>query len=70
MQDLVLIQTFLGLSLAVGIVGSGSTINKVCQISYKKFTIKLQYVCQVNKNKSFSLLNFHIICLKVYYTIK
>jgi predicted membrane channel-forming protein YqfA (hemolysin III family) len=47
MQDLVLLQTFLGLSLAVGIVVSGSTINKTCQFaSSKKIRISRQYVCQ------------------------
>ena len=46
MQDLVLLQTFLGLSLAVGIVASGSSINKTCQIAFKKFRISRQYVCQ------------------------
>lgn len=47
MQDLVLLQTFLGLSLAVGIVVSGSTINKTCQLANsKKIRISRQYVCQ------------------------
>lgn len=47
MQDLVLLQTFLGLSLAVGIVLSGSTINKSCQVANsKKIRISRQYVCQ------------------------
>ncbi|CRL00633.1 CLUMA_CG013893, isoform A [Clunio marinus] len=47
MQDLVLLQTFLGLSLAVGIVASGSSINKTCQIaSSRKIRISRQYVCQ------------------------
>lgn len=47
MQDLVLLQTFLGLSLAVGIVASGSSINKTCQIANsRKIRISRQYVCQ------------------------
>ncbi|XP_055684488.1 monocarboxylate transporter 12 [Lutzomyia longipalpis] len=46
MQDLVLVQTFLGLSIAVGVVASGSTINRVCRLSYRKFSISRQYVCQ------------------------
>lgn len=47
MQDLVLLQTFLGLSLAVGIVLSGSTINKSCKVANsKKIRISRQYVCQ------------------------
>lgn len=46
-QDLVLLQTFLGLSIAFGIVASGSTINKIFTISYRKFNISRQYVCQV-----------------------
>ncbi|XP_063702395.1 uncharacterized protein LOC134832336 [Culicoides brevitarsis] len=47
MQDLVLIQTFIGLSIAIGIVAGGSAINKTCQfINYKKIRISRQYVCQ------------------------
>lgn len=46
-QDLVLLQTFLGLSIAFGIVASGSTINKVCRIAYRKINITRQHVCQV-----------------------
>lgn len=46
-QDLVLLQTFLGLSIAFGIVASGSTINKIFTISYRKINISRQYVCQV-----------------------
>lgn len=46
-QDLVLLQTFLGLSIAFGIVISGSAINKVCQIAYRKINITRQHVCQV-----------------------
>lgn len=47
MQDLVLLQTFLGLSLAVGIVASGSSINKTCRIANsRKIRISRQYVCQ------------------------
>lgn len=47
MQDLVLLQTFLGLSLAVGIVASGSSINKTCQVANsRKIRISRQYVCQ------------------------
>ena len=48
MQDLVLLQTVIGLSIAIGVVAGGSTINRVCQISYKKFNITRQHVCQVN----------------------
>lgn len=47
-QDLVLLQTFLGLSIAFGIVASGSTINKNFTISYRKINISRQYVCQVS----------------------
>ena len=46
-QDLVLLQTFLGLSTAFGIVDSGSTINKVCEIYHRKIHITRQHVCQV-----------------------
>lgn len=46
-QDLVLLQTFLGLSIAFGNVASGSTINKIFSISYRRFNISRQYVCQV-----------------------
>lgn len=48
MQDLVLLQTFIGLSLAIGIVTAGSSINKMCEISYRKIIISRQYVCQVS----------------------
>jgi hypothetical protein len=48
MQDLVLLQTFLGLSLAIGIVASGSSINKTFQLSFRTFKISRQYVCQVS----------------------
>lgn len=47
MQDLVLLQTFLGLSIALGVVFSGSSINKTLEISFKKIRISRQYVCQV-----------------------
>lgn len=47
MQDLVLLQTFLGLSIALGIVFSGSSINKTVEVSFKKIQISRQYVCQV-----------------------
>lgn len=47
-QDLVLLQTFLGLSIAFGIVASGSTINKTFTIAYRKINISRQYVCQVS----------------------
>ncbi|KAJ6645744.1 Monocarboxylate transporter 2 [Pseudolycoriella hygida] len=47
-QDLVLLQTFLGLSIAFGIVASGSAINKVCRIAYRKINITRQHVCQVS----------------------
>uniref|UniRef100_A0A904MV87 Monocarboxylate transporter n=2 Tax=Culex quinquefasciatus TaxID=7176 RepID=A0A904MV87_CULQU len=46
MQDLVLLQTFLGLSIALGIVFSGSSINKTLEVSFKKIRISRQYVCQ------------------------
>ncbi|XP_055596121.1 uncharacterized protein LOC129746484 isoform X2 [Uranotaenia lowii] len=46
MQDLVLLQTFLGLSIALGIVFSGSSINKTLELSFKKIRISRQYVCQ------------------------
>lgn len=48
MQDLVLLQTFLGLSIALGVVFSGSSINKTLEISFKKIRISRQYVCQVS----------------------
>lgn len=48
LKDLVLLQTFLGLSIAFGIVASGSTINKNFTISYRKINISRQYVCQVS----------------------
>lgn len=47
MQDLVLLQTFLGLSIAAGVVAGGSVINRTCSISYKKFQISMQFLCQV-----------------------
>lgn len=50
-QDLVLLQTFLGLSIAFGVVASGSTINKVCQIAHRKIEISRQNVCQVKTNR-------------------
>ena len=71
MQDLVLLQTFLGLSLAVGIVVSGSSINKTCQVANsRKIRISRQYVCQgcvVLVSISiviFSMLsnNYHTLC--------
>lgn len=49
MQDLVLLQTILGLCLAIGIVSSGTSINKQCQIASKKFIMSRQYICQVRK---------------------
>lgn len=50
MQDLVLIQTFIGLSMAIGIVAGGSVINKTCHLAqYRKIKISRQYVCQVNR---------------------
>lgn len=48
-QDLVLLQTFLGLSIALGIVSSGSIINKTCRLGYKDICISTQYICQVRK---------------------
>jgi len=71
MQDLVLLQTFLGLSLAVGIVVSGSSINKTCQVANRrKIRISRQYICQgcvVLVSISiviFSMLsnNYHTLC--------
>ena len=53
-QDLVLLQTFLGLSIAFGIVASGSTINKNFTISYRKINISRQYVCQVSTIHDFN----------------
>lgn len=47
-QDLVLLQTFLGLSIALGIVSGGSIINKTCRLGYKDINISTQYVCQVS----------------------
>lgn len=52
MQDLVLLQTFLGLSVAAGVVASGSAINRTCSISYRKFQISMQYLCQVSSTKN------------------
>ena len=46
MQDMVLLQTFLGLSIAIGVMVSGSTINKTFEISFRKIRISRQYVCQ------------------------
>lgn len=47
MQDLVLLQTFLGLSLAIGVVLSGSSINKTCEVANnRKVRISRQYICQ------------------------
>ncbi|XP_053692970.1 uncharacterized protein LOC128741289 [Sabethes cyaneus] len=46
MQDLVLLQTFLGLSIALGIVFSGSSVNKTLEFSVRKIRISRQYVCQ------------------------
>jgi hypothetical protein len=72
MQDLVLLQTFLGLSLAIGIVASGSSINKTCQVANsRKIRISRQYVCQgcvVLVSISiviFSMLStsFHTLCI-------
>ncbi|CAD7079779.1 unnamed protein product [Hermetia illucens] len=47
-QDLVLLQTFLGLSIALGIVSGGSIINKTCRLGYKDINISTQYVCQIS----------------------
>jgi hypothetical protein len=91
MQDLVLLQTFLGLSLSignnhfnksehnriamcvvVGVVASGSSINKTCQIANRrKIRISRQHVCQgcvVLVSISiviFSMLSseFHTLCI-------
>lgn len=46
-QDLVLLQACLGLSIGFGIVISGATIKKVCQKAYRKININGQHVCQV-----------------------
>lgn len=46
-QDLVLLQTFLGLSIAFGIVVSGSAMNKICSIfAHRKFVVSRQLLCQ------------------------
>lgn len=50
-QDLVLLQTFLGLAIAFGIVISGSIINRNFSISHKKLNISRQVVCQVSSIK-------------------
>jgi predicted membrane channel-forming protein YqfA (hemolysin III family) len=72
MQDLVLLQTFFGLSLAIGIVATGSSINKTCQMANRrKIRISRQYVCQgcvVLVSISiviFSMLSngFHTLCI-------
>lgn len=49
MQDLVLIQTFVGLSIAFGVVTSGAVKAKLTQLlGYKKnIFITEQYICQV-----------------------
>lgn len=57
-QDLVLLQTFLGLSIAFGIVASGSTINKNFTIAYRKINISRQYVCQVSIKQTIFLTSF------------
>lgn len=46
-QDLVLLQTFLGLAIAFGVVTSGSIIDRNFSISYRKFNVSRQFVCQV-----------------------
>lgn len=47
-QDLVLLQTLLGLSLAIGVIIFNSLlINKQCQIGSRKFVISHQHICQV-----------------------
>lgn len=69
MQDLVLIQTFIGLSIAIGIVAGGSAINKTCQfINYRKIRISRQYVCQVSRYFYFVLflLYYHLINLCIH----
>lgn len=52
-QDLVLLQTFLGLAIAFGVVISGSIINRDFSISYRKFNISRQCVCQVGSFQIF-----------------
>lgn len=61
-QDLVLLQTFLGLSIAFGIVASGSTINKNFTIAYRKINISRQFVCQVSIKQTIfpTLFSFHL----------
>lgn len=59
MQDLVLLQTFLGLSVAAGVVAGGSLINRTCSISQRKFQISMQYLCQ----GSLSLLSLSLLVL-------
>lgn len=62
-QDLVLLQTFLGLSIAFGIVISGSAINKVCQIAYRKINITRQHVCQVRVSFEMKMTISRVECL-------
>lgn len=62
-QDLVLLQTFLGLSLAFGVMASGSMINKVCHIRQRKINITQQHVCQVSRK--FSRRGAEFICGKL-----
>lgn len=61
MQDLVLLQTCLGLSMAAGVVSSGSAINRTCSISSRKFQISRQYLCQVTKQSQLDLIKRHCI---------
>lgn len=48
MQDLVLLQTFLGLCFAFGIVSIGSAMDKTFHLNFRKIVISRQYVCQVS----------------------
>lgn len=59
MQDLVLLQTFIGLSVAAGVAAGGSVINRTCSISYRKYQISMQYLCQ----GSLSLVSVSLLTL-------
>jgi hypothetical protein len=72
LQDLVLLQTFLGLSICFGIVLSGCSINKTIRIANsKKIMMSTQYTCQICvllvslSIVIFSMLStsYHTICI-------
>lgn len=54
-QDLVLLQAFLGLAIALGVVISGLIINRHFSIARRKLNISRQIICQV-RNPSTLLL--------------